>query len=127
MWTKQQIRRARKIELEPLLSRRGLRLRPLQNGNTLVEDYPDLIVKQHYWTWPPKEMHGNAIDFLVLVEGKSFHKAMQILSAHIGGEGGLQENRELTVRVGSSIDTSTAMGNSYDSSAGIARKSHDEN
>jgi len=83
-WTKQQIRDARKIELAPLLRQRGFRLRPLQDGNTLVEDYPELVVKQHYWTWPVKDIHGNAIDFLVLIEGKSFHRAMQILVAHIG-------------------------------------------
>ena len=97
-WTKQQIRDARKIELAPLLIRRGFRLRPLQNGNTLVEDHPDLVVKQHYWTWPSKEIHGNAIDFLVLVEGKSFHQAMQILAAHSGRKGE-QEEQEIPIPI----------------------------
>jgi hypothetical protein len=79
MWTKNQIRQARKIELAPLLRQLGCRLHPLQNGNLLVQNYPDLVVKQHYWTWPAKNIQGNAIDFLVLVEGKTFHQAMQIL------------------------------------------------
>ena len=100
MWSKLQIRQARKIELAPLLNRLGFRLRPLQNGNTLVEDYPDLVVKQHYWTWPTKEIHGNAIDFLVLVEGKSFHQAMQILAAHIGQEGEQEKYCQRAVPVG---------------------------
>lgn len=82
LWSKAQIRQARKIELAPLLTRLGFRLRPLQDGNTLVEDYPDLVVKQHYWTWPSKNLHGNAIDLLVLVAGKSFQQAMQILAEH---------------------------------------------
>jgi hypothetical protein len=98
MWSKTQIRQARKIELEPILLHRGFRLRPLQNGNLLVEDYPNLVVKQHYWTWPSKEIHGNAIDFLVLVEGKSFHQAMQILTAHIGA-GGEHEEKEIPIPV----------------------------
>ena len=79
MWSKHQIRLARKMELEPLLSRRGLRLRPIQNGNTLVEDYPDLVVKQHYWTWPERNMAGNTIDFFAKVLHLSFNQAMQII------------------------------------------------
>ena len=98
MWSKLQIRQARKIELAPLLSRLGFHLHPLQNGNTLVEDYPDLVVKQHYWTWPPRAIHGNAIDFLVLVAGKSFQQAMQILAAHIGNAGE-QEGQEMAIPV----------------------------
>lgn len=93
-WTKQQIRDARKVHLAPLLTRRGFRLRLLPEGNTLVEDHPDLIVKHHYWTWPTKNIQGNAIDFFVLVEGKSFHQAMEILAASIGAGGtrkGVQE------------------------------------
>ncbi|MDD5343832.1 MAG: hypothetical protein PHW12_05360 [Smithella sp.] len=120
-WTKYQIRQARKIELAPLLSRLGFRLRPLQNGNTLVENYPDLIVKQHYWTWPTKEIHGNAIDFLVLVEKKSFHQAMQILSAHVENEE-LQVECENTATVATQFKTTTVMGNKYDSCAGFTRK-----
>jgi hypothetical protein len=79
-WTKEQIREARKTDLEPILNRRGLRLHPLKNGNTLVEDYPVLVVKQHFWTWPDKNMAGNAIDFFVKVLHLSFNQAMEIIT-----------------------------------------------
>jgi len=100
MWSKQQIRQARKIELEPLLLSMGFRLRPLNNGNTLVNDYPGLVVKQHFWTWPDRNIHGNAIDFLVLVCEKSFHQAMQILAEFIADPGVIKA-RANTATVGS--------------------------
>ena len=93
MWSKQQIRQARKIELVPLLLSMSLRLRPLNNGNTLVDDYPGLVVKQHFWTWPDKNLQGNAIDFLVLVCEKSFHQAMQILSEVVADPGVIKAHK----------------------------------
>lgn len=115
MWTKPQIRQARKIELAPLLSRRGFRLRPLQNGNILIEDHPNLVIKQHYWTWPDKNMAGNTIDFFVKVEGLSFHQAMQIISnEHSCGQ-------NMANQIVSSGMTTTRTGTKDDRSAGIAQ------
>ena len=79
-WNKSEIRAARKIELAPLLARRGIRLQPLREGNFCVVDYDDLLIKESYWRWPSKHIEGNAIDFFVLVEGMSFADAMALLA-----------------------------------------------
>ncbi len=85
MWSKSDIRRARKVDLAPLLIRKGIHLKELPNDNFLVPVYDDLAVKKSYWTWPSRDLHGNAIDFFTLVQGLPFSQAMKILSAHIDG------------------------------------------
>ena len=88
IWTKSAIREARKAELVPILTDRSYRLYPLGNGNFRILPDPDdpnapagVIVKEHFWTWPEKNIAGNAIDFFTQVEGKSFHEAMEIILA----------------------------------------------
>jgi len=78
-WTKEQIRRARRAPLAPLLRERGYHLREKPHGNYLVEDQGDLVVKESYWIWESREMKGNAIDFFMLVECRSFNEAMETL------------------------------------------------
>ena len=63
-----------------MLSARGMALKPLAAGNHLVVDHGDLVVKHGYWRWPERELQGNAIDFFMAVEGRTFHQAMEILS-----------------------------------------------
>ena len=80
-WTREQIQRARKIPLAPLLRERGYPLRVMPGDNFLIEDHQDLVVKDSYWVWPSRTMKGNAIDFFMLVECRSFHEAMEILAS----------------------------------------------
>lgn len=79
-WNKSEIREARKKELAPLLQSRGLQLKPLTNNNYLVAEYDDLVVKKSYWRWPSRAIGGNAIDFFMLVEGKTFNQTMRVLT-----------------------------------------------
>jgi hypothetical protein len=79
-WSKEQIRSARRTELPSLLKKRGYHLRVKSNENYLVEDEGDLVVKNSYWVWESRELKGNAIDFFVLVECRSFNEAMEILT-----------------------------------------------
>lgn len=79
-WTKAQIRDARKVELAPVLRARGLQLQSLSGGNFRVMQYDDLVVKRCYWRWPSRGIDGNAIDFFMLVEHKTFNQAMEALS-----------------------------------------------
>ena len=79
-WDREQIQRARKTPLAPLLRRRGYPLRARPGENFLVEDHQDLVVKDCYWVWPSHQMKGNAIDFFMLVECRSFNEAMEILA-----------------------------------------------
>ena len=81
-WNAEQIRRARRVKLPPILEERGYPLRPMTNGNFLVEDTPGLVVKEHYWVWNDRGMQGNAIDFFMIVECRSFNETMLILSDH---------------------------------------------
>jgi hypothetical protein len=85
-WTKEQIRLARRTPLAPILKDRGYPLRILPNDNLLVEDEKDLVVKDSYWIWQSHNMKGNAIDFFMLVECRSFDEAMKILTAHQPGD-----------------------------------------
>lgn len=80
-WDREQIQRARKTPLPPLLRRRGYPLRTRPGENFLVEDHQDLVVKDCYWVWPSHQMKGNAIDFFMLVECRSFNETMEILAA----------------------------------------------
>jgi hypothetical protein len=79
-WTKSEIRAARKHPLLPILRARGLRLQPLLDGNFRIIEHNDLIVKHCYWRWPSRGIDGNAIDYFMLVEGKSFNQAMEIIA-----------------------------------------------
>ena len=78
-WSKSEIRLARKIQLAPLLQLRSFALREMPGDNFQVIAHGDLMVKDSYWTWPSRNLHGNTIDFLILVENLSFAQAMQIL------------------------------------------------
>ncbi|MEK7993559.1 MAG: hypothetical protein AAB403_07110 [Planctomycetota bacterium] len=78
-WTREQIRAARRIELAPLLQKRGLALRDRGSGNMEVEQYRGLLLKESYWRWPDRDMAGNTIDFYVKVLGTSFSDAMKEL------------------------------------------------
>ena len=86
-WTRSEIRQARQKPLAPLLVHRGLQLTALPEENFRVAHYDDLVVKRSYWRWPSKGIEGNAIDFFMLVEGKSFSQAMHILAPIDKGAG----------------------------------------
>ena len=79
-WDREQIQHARKISLAPLLRQRGYPLRERPGENFLVQDHQDLVVKNSYWVWPSRQLKGNAIDFFMLVEGRSFQETMEILA-----------------------------------------------
>lgn len=76
-WSRDQIRAARKIELAPLLQKRGLALHDQGEGNLEIEQYNGLLLKAWYWRWPERDMSGNTIDFYVDVLGLSFNDAMK--------------------------------------------------
>lgn len=79
LWTREQIRAARVVELAPFLQKRGFALRDRGGGNLEVEQYSGLILKASYWRWPERDMAGNAIDFYMKVLGASFSDAMKEL------------------------------------------------
>lgn len=78
-WTKSQIQSARKIPLAPVLRQKGVTLHELAGDNYRVDPHTDLFIKDHYWIWKSRNLHGNTIDFFILVENMSFAETMQLL------------------------------------------------
>jgi len=86
-WSRRQIQAARRADLPPLLVREGLRLRPRHDGNFELPDFAGLIVKRNYWCWIDTDKGGNAIDFFVVVLGRTFHQAMSVIMEQIERDG----------------------------------------
>jgi len=83
-WKRSEIRQARQTPLAPLLDTLGYRLKHISNGNHLVINLPaEVVVKDNYWVCADDGSAGNAIDFFVKLEGKSFTKTMEILTASV--------------------------------------------
>ena len=55
-------------------------MRAMPAGNFRIEDHQDLVLKDSYWVWPSRNMKGNAIDFFMLIECRSFGETMEILA-----------------------------------------------
>lgn len=83
-WSREQIQRARRTSLAPILKKRGYPLREKTDDNFLVTDHADLVVKDFYWIWNSRELKGNAIDFFMFIEGLSFDQTMEILCEACG-------------------------------------------
>ena len=79
IWSKLDIRKARKVPLVPVLSQLGYTMRKLEYDNYLVEDHGSVIVRDNYWFCKDDLSAGNAIDFFVIVEGWTFSEAMALL------------------------------------------------
>lgn len=83
IWKRSEIRRARQTPLVPVLEALGHQLRPVKNGNYLLcRLATEIVVKDHYWLSKDDGSAGNAIDFMVEVEGMSFSQAMKQLLSH---------------------------------------------
>jgi hypothetical protein len=81
-WSQEEIRAARQTPLRPLLGRRGYRLDDAGEGNFALAGSPlGIVIKENYWTSPLTGQSGNAIDFLVKIEGLRFEDAMKLLLA----------------------------------------------
>ena len=79
-WTKTEIRAARQRPLKPILEKMGYRLEPMRDGNYRILGLTEeVVLKDHYWVRTGDGLAGNAIDFLVKIEGMAFNKAMRLL------------------------------------------------
>ncbi len=86
-WTKAEIRRARQIQLKPVLEKLGYRLLPRPDDNYAITGLAnEIIIKEHYWNCPDTGQSGNAIDFFVKIRGVTFNEAMTLLIAHSAPE-----------------------------------------
>ena len=81
-WKRSDIRAARQTPLKPILEALGYELEPLSDGNyQLCRLAADIVVKEHYWVNKEDGTAGNAIDFLINVQGMTFAQAMSLLRA----------------------------------------------
>lgn len=94
-WKKSNIRKARKVDLAPVLKNRGLTLVSRNNGNFVVAEHDDLLIKKSYWRWPSRDLSGNSIDYFILIDGKSFNDSMTILKDYCSDT---EENMPATLR-----------------------------
>jgi hypothetical protein len=85
VFSKTQIRGARKTLLAPLLIQRGYRLHhtgddnyAIISGDSRIPD--DIVIKESYWISKSRNLSGNAIDFFVMLEGLPFYKAVEIIA-----------------------------------------------
>lgn len=78
-WSKDEIEDARQSQLAPILSDRGYEIRSMRGGACLVAEMQDLVVHNSRWFWKSANLKGNAIDFFMIVEGRTFAEAMEIL------------------------------------------------
>jgi len=79
-WNRSDIRAARQTPLKPILEALDYQLQPLPGGNyRLCRLAADIVIKDHYWVSKQDGTAGNAIDFLVEVQGMSFSQAMELL------------------------------------------------
>jgi hypothetical protein len=47
--------------------------------NYRLDQYGDLVVKEHYWIWKKTGQAGNTIDFFISVEKLTFKEAMKTI------------------------------------------------
>ena len=81
-WKRIEIRAARQTPLKPVLEGLGYRLEPRKDNNYLVLGLSqEVIVKDHYWVRTDDGSAGNAIDFLVKIQGMTFSEAMHLLTS----------------------------------------------
>ncbi len=92
-WAKADIRCARQVALRPVLEDLGYQFTELRNGNYLIHHLAaEIVVKDHFWICkgdgsagpvPARNAtSGNAIDFLVEVQGMSFSQAVELLLSY---------------------------------------------
>ena len=78
-WTQHDIDTARNTRLAPILAQRGYATTSLPNGAVLVRNFHGLLIHDNHWSWRTERLHGNTIDFFIILEGKTFSQAMQIV------------------------------------------------
>jgi len=79
-WKPAEVRAARQKQLKPVCEALGYRLEPLRNGNYRVDGLPgEIVIKDNYWICTDNDTAGNAIDFLINIEGMPFRKAIRLL------------------------------------------------
>ncbi len=79
-WKHSDIRHARQTPLKPVCEALGYRLEQLRDGNYRIDGPASkIVIKDNYWVCTDSGAAGNAIDFLVDIEGMAFRKAMRLL------------------------------------------------
>ena len=79
-WSHTEIRQARCTPLGPVVRRLGYELAVGSEGNRIIVGLStEIVIKDHYWVCTEDGVGGNAIDFLMSIEGMNFAQAMRLL------------------------------------------------
>ena len=82
------IKEARQADLIGYLQSKGVELKRKGIGSYCLAEHDSLVVTGFKWTWFSKGMSGNALDYLIKVEGMKFKDAVKALTGKTLQSGG---------------------------------------
>lgn len=90
MSREQLIQEARQADLVSYLRSKGVELKRKGIGSYCLAEHDSLVITGFKWNWFSKGMSGNALDYLVKVEGMTFKDAVEVLTGKTlqGGDSG---------------------------------------
>ena len=74
------IQEARQANLVEYLRSKGVELKRKGIGSYCLAEHDSLVITGFKWTWFSKGMSGNALDYLIKVEGMEFNRAVEALT-----------------------------------------------
>ena len=80
MSREQLIQKARQADLVEYLRSKGVNLKRKGVGSYCLAEHDSLVITGFKWNWFSKGMSGNALDYLVKVEGMAFKDAVEALT-----------------------------------------------
>lgn len=80
MSREQLIQEARQADLVGYLRSKGVELKRKGIGSYCLAEHDSLVITGFKWNWFSKGMSGNALDYLIKVEGMEFKDAVEVLT-----------------------------------------------
>jgi len=88
MSREQLIQEARQADLVEYLRSKGVNLKRKGVGSYCLVEHDSLVITGFKWTWFSRGMSGNALDYLIKVEGMKFKDAVEALTGKTLQSGG---------------------------------------
>ena len=82
------LKEARQANLVDYLRSKGVELKRKGVGSYCLAEHDSLVITGFKWTWFSKNMSGNALDYLIKVEGMKFKDAVKALTGKTLQSGG---------------------------------------
>ena len=99
MSREQLIQEARQADLVEYLRSKGVALKRKGVGSYCLVEHDSLVITGFKWTWFSKGLSGNALDYLIKVEGMTFRDAVEALTGKTlqstGNSAGQRKHRQI--------------------------------